>query len=193
MLYIPSEYLHAVTIYVIFEKQSPCPRHDTRAGFHERTHRLPGFNIFQCFEVLSGFQRLPGLRNPWKLICSITDACCFSCHQSLWFTFEWKFQNYHPKSGILFRTSYWLRQCKGILITYQQLIYQHFLAVQQCFFLHWLFFCCLQQWTLLPHTLRYIISMDSYFDKKLHQVDLTLYAQNNRIFVNGSKMQMSSN
>ena len=30
-LYIPSEYLHAVTIYVIFEKQGPCPRHDTRA------------------------------------------------------------------------------------------------------------------------------------------------------------------
>ena len=44
------------------------------AGFHERTHRLPGFNIFRCFEVLSGFRRLPGLRNPWKLICSITDA-----------------------------------------------------------------------------------------------------------------------
>ena len=32
MLYIPSEYLHAVTIYVIFEKQGPCPRHDTRAA-----------------------------------------------------------------------------------------------------------------------------------------------------------------
>ena len=44
------------------------------AGFHERTHRLPGFNIFQCFKVLSGFRRLPRLRNPWKLICSITDA-----------------------------------------------------------------------------------------------------------------------
>ena len=44
------------------------------AGFHERTHRLPGFNIFRCFEVLSGFRRLPGLRNPWKLICSITDV-----------------------------------------------------------------------------------------------------------------------
>ena len=44
------------------------------AGFHERTHRLPGFDIFRCFEVLSGFRRLPGLRNPWKLICSITDG-----------------------------------------------------------------------------------------------------------------------
>ena len=31
MLYSPFEYLHAVTIYVIFEKQGPCPRHDTRA------------------------------------------------------------------------------------------------------------------------------------------------------------------
>ena len=31
MLYIPSEKLHAVTTYVIFEKQGPCPRHDTRA------------------------------------------------------------------------------------------------------------------------------------------------------------------
>ena len=28
---MPSEYLHAVTIYVIFEKQGACPRHDTRA------------------------------------------------------------------------------------------------------------------------------------------------------------------
>ena len=46
-------------------------------GFHERTHRLPGFNIFRCFEVLSGFRRLPGLRNPWKLICSITDGLSF--------------------------------------------------------------------------------------------------------------------
>ena len=44
------------------------------AGFHQRTHRFPSFNIFQCFEVLSGFRRLPRLRNPWKLICSITDV-----------------------------------------------------------------------------------------------------------------------
>ena len=36
--------------------------------------RLPSFNHFQCFEVLSGFQRLPGLTNLWKLIYSITDA-----------------------------------------------------------------------------------------------------------------------
>lgn len=25
-------------------------------------------------KVESGFRRLPGLRNPWKLICSITDV-----------------------------------------------------------------------------------------------------------------------
>jgi len=44
-------------------------------------------------------------------------------------------------------------------------------------------------WKLLPHTLRYFISMDSYFDKQLHQVELTLYAQNNGVFLsNGLKM-----
>ena len=36
--------------------------------------------------------------------------------------------------------SYWSRKCKGILITYQQLMYQHFLIVQQSFFPHWSFF-----------------------------------------------------
>jgi hypothetical protein len=35
---------------------------------------------------------------------------------------------------------------------------------------------------LLPHTPRYFIIMDSYFDKQLHQVELTLYAQNNGFF-----------
>ena len=52
------------------------------AGFHERTHRLPGFNIFQCFEVLSGLRRLPGLRNPWKLIIDLLNYWCtyFTMH-----------------------------------------------------------------------------------------------------------------
>jgi hypothetical protein len=37
-------------------------------------------------------------------------------------------------------------------------------------------------WKLLPHAPRYFIGMDSYFDKQLHQVELTLYAQNNGFF-----------
>ena len=62
-----------------------------------------------------------------------------------------------------------------------------------------LFFCCLwhadilsrrkTEWKLLPHYLRYFSSVDSYFEKQSHQVDLTLYAQNNRkFFLNGSKI-----
>ena len=43
MLYIPSEQLHAVTIYVIFEKQGPCPRHDTRA--FEGRRRIKGGQV----------------------------------------------------------------------------------------------------------------------------------------------------
>jgi hypothetical protein len=35
---------------------------------------------------------------------------------------------------------------------------------------------------LLPHTSRYFISMDSYFDKQLLHVELTLYAHNNGFF-----------
>jgi hypothetical protein len=77
-------------------------------------------------------------------------------------------------------------------MTYQELMYQHFIAVQQISFTRCFFFCHLQHtnmfsgmrsaWKLLPHTPRYFISMDSYFSKQLHQVELTLYAQNNGFF-----------
>jgi len=82
----------------------------------------------------------------------------------------------------------------NIPVAYQQLMYQHFIAIQQ-FFLYplILFFCHLQHTNMLsgkgsackflPHTLRYFISMDSYFDEQLHQVELPLYAQNNRMFL----------
>ena len=36
---------------------------------------------------------------------------------------------------------------------------------------------------VLLHTLEYFISMNSYFDEQLYRVELTLYAQNNTIFL----------
>ena len=110
------------------------------------------------------------------------------------------------KICILFGTSYQSKQCQRILSLpiyllsiYQQLMYQHCLVVQEVFFPIDSFICCLwhadillrrkTEQKLLPHNLRYFPSMESYFDKQLHQVDLTLYAQNNRKFLlNGSKI-----
>jgi len=68
----------------------------------------------------------------------------------------------------------------NIPVAYQWLMYQHFIAIQQFFLPIDFFFCHLQHTNMLPgkgsahkflpHTLRYFISMDSYFDKQLHLV-----------------------
>ena len=74
-----------------------------------------------------------------------------------------------------------------LLSIYWQLMYQHFLAVQQFFFPIDFFFCCLwhadilsrrkTEWKLLPHTLRYFSSMDSYFDKQSSRPDFICLKQ----------------
>ena len=110
------------------------------------------------------------------------------------------------KICFLLRTGYQSKKCQGILSLsiyllsiYQQLMYQHFQQFSKFFFPIDSFICCLwhadilsrrkTEQKLLPHNLRYFPSMESYFDRQLHQVDLTLYAQNNRKFLlNGSKI-----
>ena len=103
---------------------------------------------------------------------------------------------------------YWSIKCKWILITYQQLMYQHFLIVQQSFFPIDSFFCCLKHakcnqkeklhgncchilWDISLLLLKidsHGFMMDSPFDKQLHQLNLTLYAQNRKFLLNCSKL-----
>jgi len=44
------------------------------AGFQQRIHRFLSSNVLRFLRVFSGFQRLLGLRNLWKLFCPITDV-----------------------------------------------------------------------------------------------------------------------